>query len=164
MGTSDFSSITKCIRPITQKEIYNCLLMNFLLGSIFVLAFFYPISFLKDGQTICFFRNLLGITGPGCGLTHSFIAISHGNIAEAFKYNPLGPPLYLLFFLTWLKTIFELYKDRKLIIPCKEKIIKAVTIGVFIFWSIRLVGIFNNHSLHDIFQQTIYCKLFLLSF
>lgn len=159
MGRSDFSIVTKHIRPITQKEIYNCLLVIFSLGIIFVVSFFYPVNLLKDGQTICFYKNLLGIIGPGCGLTHSFISISHGDIVGAFKYNPLGPLLYLLFFLTWLKTIFELYKNRKVIIPWNEKAMKAMTIGVFIFWILRLVRFFNGNSLYDIFQKTVYYRL-----
>ncbi len=34
---------------------------------------------------------------PGCGLTTSFTHSVHGQIAEAFSANPLGPILYLLF-------------------------------------------------------------------
>ncbi len=38
--------------------------------------------------SVCTFRNMTGIDCPGCGLTRGFVAISHGQIASAWNYNP----------------------------------------------------------------------------
>jgi hypothetical protein len=44
----------------------------------------------------CMFRIVTGIPCPGCGLTRSFVAISHGDIRAAWEFNAMGPILYLL--------------------------------------------------------------------
>ncbi|MBM4326647.1 MAG: DUF2752 domain-containing protein [Deltaproteobacteria bacterium] len=44
----------------------------------------------------CFSRRVLGISCPGCGLTRSFVAVAHGQIQSAFRYNLMGPVLYLV--------------------------------------------------------------------
>jgi hypothetical protein len=46
--------------------------------------------------TICPTKQFLGIPCPGCGLTHSFCAISHGQFADAVRYNPFGYLFYAL--------------------------------------------------------------------
>jgi hypothetical protein len=43
---------------------------------------------------LCYFRRTLGIDCPGCGLTRSFIALAHGNLARAWHYNPAGILLF----------------------------------------------------------------------
>jgi len=44
--------------------------------------------------TACAFRRWTGLPCPGCGLTRSFSAISHGDVAAAWGYNPFAFPLY----------------------------------------------------------------------
>jgi hypothetical protein len=39
---------------------------------------------------LCVWRRLSGIDCPGCGLTRSFVALAHGNLAQAWHYNPAG--------------------------------------------------------------------------
>ena len=44
----------------------------------------------------CTFKTVIGYGCPGCGLTRSFISLSHGQLTEAFYFNAVGLPLYLL--------------------------------------------------------------------
>lgn len=44
---------------------------------------------------VCMFRRLTGLSCLGCGLTRSFVLLVHGEWADAFRTNPLGPPLYV---------------------------------------------------------------------
>jgi len=44
----------------------------------------------------CGFKAITGKPCPGCGLTRSFCAISHGRLGKAWDYNPFGFPLYVL--------------------------------------------------------------------
>lgn len=54
--------------------------------------------------TICGFKNLTGLPCPGCGLTHSFCALARGGVGEAFEFNLLGPPLYVVLILVWVRS------------------------------------------------------------
>lgn len=55
----------------------------------------------RVGVTLCPFRALTGLPCPGCGMTHAFIALGHGNLAAAWHYNALSLPLFALGLL-WL--------------------------------------------------------------
>src|SRR6266498_299329 len=57
-----------------------------------------------DYFTVCGFKNFTGLPCPGCGLTHSFCALGKGEINEAFGFNALGPPLFLVFVLLWIRS------------------------------------------------------------
>lgn len=45
---------------------------------------------------LCGFRRLTGFGCPGCGLTRSFVLLAHGQLLDAFRVNPIGPPTFLL--------------------------------------------------------------------
>jgi hypothetical protein len=51
------------------------------------------------GIPCCLFHETTGIPCPFCGLTRSFVSVSHGRFADAFLYNFVGPPLYAGFLL-----------------------------------------------------------------
>ena len=38
----------------------------------------------------CSFRRFTGFPCPGCGLTRSFISIAHGQLVDAWRFNPAG--------------------------------------------------------------------------
>jgi hypothetical protein len=39
---------------------------------------------------VCPFRLALGVPCPFCGLTHSLLAVGHGDFSLAFAHHPLG--------------------------------------------------------------------------
>ena len=45
---------------------------------------------------ICWFRRLLDMNCPGCGLTRSFISLAHGSWSAAWHFNAAGPLLFAL--------------------------------------------------------------------
>ncbi len=45
----------------------------------------------------CMSRRVWGIDCPGCGLTRSFISMSHFQFSRAIAFNPAGPIVYLFF-------------------------------------------------------------------
>lgn len=92
---------TEIIESQINQQVFRpskklALLALFLLSGVFLVSvLFAPPE--GDYFTICGFKNLTGIPCPGCGLTHSFCAMGKGRIIDAFGYNLLGPPLFLVF-------------------------------------------------------------------
>lgn len=39
--------------------------------------------------SLCPVKAITGLDCPGCGITRMFVALFHGNIYQAFRYNPL---------------------------------------------------------------------------
>lgn len=77
------------------------------LALVFAVSVFYePSRPGPDGSyfTICAFKIFTTLPCPGCGLTHSFCSIGKGDFAEAFDYHLLGPLLFLLAILIFLRS------------------------------------------------------------
>ena len=62
-----------------------------------LLGSFLYAPFATTGPVLCPLRFATGLDCPGCGLTRSFAATSHGHLAAGFGYHWLGP---ILFFAT----------------------------------------------------------------
>lgn len=43
---------------------------------------------------MCSFRRITGYGCPGCGMTRAFVYMAHGQVLEAFRMNPVGPPFF----------------------------------------------------------------------
>src|SRR5215475_10096556 len=75
-----------------------------MLAAVFLISIIYhPAG--GDYFTICGFKNATGLPCPGCGLTHSFCAFGKGQLLSAFAWNLLGPPLFVLFALVWIRAL-----------------------------------------------------------
>ena len=47
---------------------------------------------------MCASRRIFGLPCPGCGLTRSFVSISHGQLSRAWNFNPVSFLLYPFIF------------------------------------------------------------------
>ncbi|MCT4598244.1 MAG: DUF2752 domain-containing protein [Vallitalea sp.] len=54
-----------------------------------ILVIYFAIVFITKSRTKCFFKNLVGVPCPGCGLTRAYKMFFIGNIEKAFYYHPL---------------------------------------------------------------------------
>ena len=111
------------------------------LAVVFAASFFLPFNGL--GISTCAFRNTFSIPCPGCGLTRSFVAISHGEFAAAMRWHPLGILIYCGMFVYMVKWAIEALLKRRLLsqlegsssVPALWTLIFSLT-GV---WLLRLI-------------------------
>src|SRR5438128_642741 len=83
-----------------------------MLAGVFIVSLIYHPA---EGNyfTICGFKNATGLPCPGCGLTHSFCALGKGHLLSAFSWSLLGPPLFLLFALVWVRAACVLLNRQR---------------------------------------------------
>jgi hypothetical protein len=62
----------------------------------------------------CPLMRYLGVPCPGWGLTRSFMAVTRGDLSQAFTYHLFGPVLFALFVAWILHTAMELVHNRKI--------------------------------------------------
>lgn len=79
-----------------------------LLSAVFAASLLLPLPHGSSGRighlpSICLFYHLTGLPCPGCGLTRSFVFLGHGHFREALHWHPLGPALYLVLALLWVR-------------------------------------------------------------
>jgi len=69
--------------------------ISILAGAVLVASALIPAGNFPD-LIPCPFKMLTGWPYPGCGLTHAFCDISHGNLAQSWVDNPFGFFFYAL--------------------------------------------------------------------
>jgi Protein of unknown function (DUF2752) len=60
----------------------------------------------------CLFRHFLGVPCPGCGVTHSLIALEQMQFREAWCSNPAGVPLAMYLAFQFCARPFALCAER----------------------------------------------------
>ena len=97
-----------------------------------------------DYFTVCGFKNFTGLPCPGCGLTHSFCALGNGDILGAFAFNLLGPPLFLVFVLVWIRSASVLLNGSNLVqlfdrTASRFNLVRALAIAFGVFGVVRII-------------------------
>ncbi len=75
---------------------------------------------------------------PGCGLTTSWTALLHGNLAFAFHAHPFGPLLYFLFTLSAWLGLYGFAKCRALVLDSPQ-MSRALAVSGVVFLAFGLV-------------------------
>jgi len=115
------------------------------LGAV-ALAVLFAASFLLPGTglgiTTCAFKNTIGVPCPGCGLTRSFVAVSHGRPATAFREHPLGVFIYAGLAVYMAKWALEASIRRRLLARLEERarvpVLWALVLGMMGVWLCKL--------------------------
>jgi hypothetical protein len=120
---------------------------NWSLATFFGLAAIFAFSVLYHAPesnyvTICPFKNATGLPCPGCGLTHSFCALAKGHLTSAFGYNVLGPPLFLILVLLWLRCAVVLVGKPE-IAHAFDQLMMRIKLAHWFVVSLLIFGVFR---------------------
>lgn len=95
---------------------------------------------------LCAAKRLFNLPCPGCGLTRSFISISHGQLQRAWSFNPAGFLLYPFVFaqIPWNAMQFWLIRKRGygVQLPYIHFIPIALAIVLLVCWLVSVPQLF----------------------
>jgi hypothetical protein len=60
-----------------------------------------PTSFFESAASLCLFKNLFGVEGPGCGITRAVSAVLHGDLWGALEFNKSVVVVFPLLCYVW---------------------------------------------------------------
>jgi hypothetical protein len=119
-----------------------------------------------DYFTLCGFKNFTGLPCPGCGLTHSFCALGHARIIDAFEFNLLGPPVFLLFVLVWIRSASVLMNRAQLAegldrMANRFNIVRTSAIAFAVYGVARIIylAVYGPLQFHDSPLSQLIAKL-----
>lgn len=71
---------------------------------------------LEQHQLPCFYKKLIGIDCPGCGMQRSFIHLINGDLVESLKTYPALIPIILTLVFLFLHLIYDFKNGAKILI------------------------------------------------
>jgi len=82
---------------------------------------------------ICTFHRFTGLPCPGCGLTRAFCAISHGDFAAAWRFNPFGFLFYAGVLAVPVWAAWKWQKPGKTTLPSRwQRVVWTCVLVVFL--------------------------------
>jgi len=97
----------------------------------------------KANFLTCYFQELTGRHCPTCGLSHSFYAVSHLHLLDSFKFHLMGPIIFMIMSLLFLKFFIEIVTKKEIKVGLHTKTTKIALIifsfSWLSFWIFRLV-------------------------
>ena len=98
--------------------------------------------------SVCLFYHLTGLPCPGCGLTRSFVFLGHADWQDALRWHPLGPAIYGVFGLLWLRC--GLFWMRGItVLPMTPRTVNRLSaaggIVLIVAWAGRLAWLSAHH-------------------
>ena len=64
--------------------------------------------------SVCLVHLVLGIAGPGCGMTRAFLFIGHGDLPAALTLNPNSVLAFGLIVVLWANRVARILRHREL--------------------------------------------------
>ncbi len=130
--------------------------------AIIILSFFIS-PYLDTGVELCSMKYLTGLPCPGCGLTHSFAAVSRGDFIEAFHFHFFGPFIYIALLIFIFILFTEIFLDKKY--PRLRKIFFSksftFTFGIilFLFFSFRIYNLVLTGEFSKLLSNSVILKI-----
>ncbi len=94
-----------------DKKLYR-LITSIGILTIPVILYLIPLEWLKNQQSICLFKNLIGNECYGCGMIRAIISAIHFQFVNAFQYNKLYIIVLPILIYIWATTLKNLWFGR----------------------------------------------------
>lgn len=117
-------------------------------------------AFDPNGPVLCGFRAISGMPCPGCGITRSLSAVTHGRWALAFDSHPLGLPAAALGLVAWASAAAAL-AGRERLIRGVGRMAWPVVAAALAVWAVTLVRFFAcEDGLAQMARNNVFARLF----
>jgi len=97
---------------------------------------------------LCIFKRVTGIPCCGCGMTHAFCALAHGQVQQAADFNLASLPLALLLVITTLLLLLEALRNKPHLAPFWNKskdLLWHATLPIFLLaWLVNLAKLYTG--------------------
>jgi hypothetical protein len=115
--------------------------------------------------TLCPLRAVTGIPCPSCGLTRALAHLERGHWAEAVRFHPFAPLVFLLVLALVLMLLFELASGREIIgNPLKSRRdVYLVFAGLVVFQVARTVIFFLDGGWGIFWHENLVARLLALA-
>jgi hypothetical protein len=87
---------------------------------------------------LCWFRDVFQIDCPLCGMTRSFVALAHGDVASAFRFHPAGLLLFAAMLVGFVAIVMvslrggrPLVERRGFLLAFETVTVVCLVVGVF---------------------------------
>ena len=69
----------------------------------------------------CLVHLLLGVPGPGCGMTRAFLFLGHGDLWSALELNPNSPLVFALVAAWWANSALRLWCAGEVVVVLSRR-------------------------------------------
>ena len=117
-----------------------------------------------NSLVLCPLRAVTGIPCPSCGLTRALAHLERGQWAEALKFHPFSPLLFLVALVLIFLLLLELATRKAILFnPLKERrAIYLLFAVVVVFQVARTVIFFANGGWTVFWHENIFARLWAL--
>lgn len=128
-------------RKVTVKDrLRLVVILNLIIVSICTVLL---VTRLEDLWDIpCAIKATTGLSCPGCGMTRLVISLAHGEIYQAFRYNPFFFVTLPMLFILYIQQTYLYVKEQRLSSWLDNTLLAYAVLEVA-FGIIRNIGIFS---------------------
>ncbi len=108
-------------------------------------------SLLYAGAIPCVFAHVFHVPCPGCGSTRSAVALLHGDLDQALRFNPFGPVLALFLGVLSLQALASMFVHGDLRGAGEGRLGAVLKYGIFAvagleiaLWVVRFFGVLGG--------------------
>jgi len=112
--------------------------------------------------SICFLRRATGLPCPTCGLTRAFYAMGRGAVGEAFEEHPLGPLVFVLFGVVWVRSAGIFLAGRPWLNVAARVLtwsLPFIAGAALILWIVRLGWMFRSGAATSAWHASLLGRL-----